>query len=97
MSYETFNQFSLWLYIVLALILFYQSWMNIVKRQITKVSMDALVLLYIRTLKGKNAYQRAKELLIREPNRIRMLGFFALCIGITFTYIAIDTYIKYTH
>ena len=91
MNNETFNQLSIWLYIILALILFYQSWMNIAKRQITKFSMDALVLLYIRTLKGKNALRKARDLLNREPNRLCTLGFFALCSALTFIYIAIDT------
>ncbi len=55
MSFETFNQLWTGLFIVLALVLFYQSWMNLVQKRLTKISFDALILLYLRVFHGEKA------------------------------------------
>ncbi len=95
MSYETFNWLSFWFFIALTFVLFYQSWLNLVKRQLTNFSLDALILLYVRVVRGKAAVAKAKKLLRKEPKRIRMLGIVALANAFVGVYVAIDLYIKY--
>ena len=95
MNYETFNQLTFGLYVLLALVLFYQSWMNLIKKQLTKFSLDALILVYLRIRQGEKSLKRARKLLAIEPNRLRLLGIWALTSGLAFVYLAIELYIKY--
>jgi len=95
MNYETFNHLTFGLYIAFALVLFYQSWMNLVKKQLTKFSLDALILVYLRIRQGEKSVKRARKLLANETNRLRLLGIWALISGVAFIYFAIDLYIKY--
>ena len=97
MDYQTFNKLTFGLCIMFAFVLFYQSWMNIVKKQFTKFSMDALMLAYLKTRRGQKSVDRAKKMFITEPNRLRSLGIFALISGILLVYLSIDSYIKYLH
>src|SRR5215217_5276904 len=95
MSYESYNGFVFWFFIALALVLFYQSWLNLAKRQLTNFSMDALVFLYLRVKSGKTAVTKAKNLLRKEPKRIQTLGFIALAGGFAAIYVAVDWYLKH--
>ncbi|HLO29557.1 MAG TPA: hypothetical protein VK249_10505 [Anaerolineales bacterium] len=95
MDYETFNQLVFGFFIILALILFYQSYVNLIKKQLTKFCLDALLLAYLRVRQGEKSLKRAKKLLINEPNRLRTLGIFAFVGGIAAMYQAIAWYIKY--
>ncbi len=95
MSYESYNEFVFWFFIVLALALFYQSWLNLGKRQLTSFSMDALVLLYLRVKSGKAGVAKAKNLLRKEPKRVQTLGFLALASAFAAIYVAADWYLKH--
>jgi len=54
MDYQTYNWFAFWSFTLFAAVSFYQSWMNIVHKKLTKISFDALVIIYLRVLHGKN-------------------------------------------
>jgi hypothetical protein len=95
MSIETFDMLSVVLFVILAMILFYQSWMNLIKVQITKFSLDALLLLYLQIFRGKKSAKSSRELLSKDPHKLRMLGIFSLCGAITACYVAFDLYNKY--
>jgi hypothetical protein len=95
MDLETYDKFSVFFFVFLALVLFYQSWMNLAKKQLTNFSMDALVLLYLRVVRGKAAVENAKKLIYKEPSRLRFLGIAAFCCAITAMYVAVDNYQKY--
>ena len=95
MDYTTFNQLTFVLYLILALVLLYQSWINLVKKRVTKFSLDAVILAYIRIRRGEESLDRAKRLLINEPNRLRVLGIWALISGIALMYMSIDSYAKF--
>ena len=95
MSYESYNWFVFWFFIALALALFYQSWLNLAKRQLTNFSMDALMFLYLRVKNGKAAVAKAKKLLRNKPKRIQTLGFIALASACAAVYVAVDWYLKY--
>jgi len=95
MSYDSYNWFVFWLFIVLALVLFYQAWMNLVKKQLTNFSMDAILLLYLRLKNGKAASSKAKNLLRKEPKRMQRLGFIAIASAMAAIFVASDWYLKY--
>ena len=95
MDYQTYNQLIFGIFILLALILFYQSWMNLVKKQITRFSFDALVFAYIRAFRGKQELRRAKKLITAAPQSLRNLGIIALISGVMAVYQAIEWYVKY--
>jgi hypothetical protein len=95
MDLETFDKFSVYFFFFLALVLFYQSWMNLVEKRLSKFSIDALMFLYLRVFRGKEYSERAKGLLSKEPSRMRTLGIFSLCGAITAIYVAIDLYLKF--
>jgi hypothetical protein len=95
MDLETFDKFSVFVFCFIAFVFFYQSWMNLAKKQLTKFSMDALVLMYIQAVRGKSASEKAKKLLYQEPSKLRNLGIAALCCAVTAIYIAVDIYQKY--
>jgi hypothetical protein len=95
MSYDSYNWFVFWLFIVLALVLFYQAWMNLVRKQLTKFSIDAILLLYLRVKNGKAASSKAKNLLRKEPKRMQKLGFIAIASALAAIYIASNWYLKY--
>jgi hypothetical protein len=95
MAYQTYNQLIFGFFIILALVLFYQSWMNLVKKQLTRFSLDALILAYVRVIRGEQRLKRAQRLLAAEPQRLRSLGIIALLSGIAAVYQAIDWYIKF--
>lgn len=95
MNYETYNQLIFGIFIILALVLFYQSWMNLIKKQLTKFSLDALILAYVRVFRGEKELRRARNLVLNEPQRLRNLGLIALICGIIAVYQAIDWYVKY--
>src|SRR5215212_5527691 len=95
MSYDSYNRFVFLIFIALALALFYQSWLNLAKRQLTGFSMDALMFLYLRVKSGKAAVAKAKNLLRKEPKRIQTLGLIALAGAIAAIYVAVDWYLKH--
>jgi len=95
MDYKTYNQLIFGIFILLALILFYQSWMNLVKKQLTKFSLDALILAYLRILRGEKQLSRARKSVTNAPQRLRNLGVIALISGMIAVYQAIDWYVKY--
>jgi hypothetical protein len=91
---QSFNQLVSGIFIILALILFYQSWMNLVKKRFTKFSLDALILAYVRIIRGEKQHQRVRKLLSDDPQRLRNLGVIALISGILAVYQAVDWYVK---
>jgi hypothetical protein len=95
MQYTTYNQFIFGMFILLALVLFYQSWMNLIRKQLTKFSLDALILFYVRLVRGEKQRRKTTRLLIDEPQRIRSLGIIALVAGVLALYQAIDWYLRY--
>ena len=94
MSLESFEKFSTILFLIIALVFFYQSWMNLVKKRLTKFSMDALVLWYLRVFRGKEAVDKANKLFSEEPSRMRTIGILALCSAFTAIYVALEHYLK---
>jgi hypothetical protein len=95
MDYKTYNQLIFGIFTILALVLFYQSWMNLIKKQLTKFSLDALILAYVRVFRGEKELRRARNLVSNEPQRLRNLGLIALISGIIAVSQAIDWYVKY--
>jgi hypothetical protein len=95
MDYKTAIWLAFWFFVVLTAILFYQSWVNIVYKKLTKFSFDALMLFYLRVIRGKNFAINAMRLFEKEPNRIRTLGIYAFCGAIAGIYITIDWYFHY--
>jgi hypothetical protein len=92
MSYETFNWVSFYFFIVLGLLLFFQTYINLVLKKITKFGIDEMALLYIRILRGKSVVDRARKLLSKEPKRIQLFGFVALISDFASIYEAIYWY-----
>ena len=97
MDYMTYNWMVFCFFILSTMVLLYQSWANVINKKLTSFSFDALTMLYIRILRGKNAFANAKKLLVQDPKRIRTLGIYAFCGALASTYIAIDWYFKYLH
>jgi hypothetical protein len=71
--------------------------MNLVQKRLTKISFDALVLLYLRILQGEKSIRKAKRLIATEPNRLRILGILALISGILLIYEAMDWYFEFLY
>ena len=94
MAYETYHNVSLVIFILLAVLLFYQSWVNLARHQLTKFCFDALLLLYIRARFGEGASKKTKKLFVQDLSRLQTLGFSALIGGVVFIYKAIDIYLK---
>ena len=95
MSYESYNWFVFWIFVALALALLYQSWLNLVKRRLTSFSMDALMFLYLRIVRGEGAVTKAKSLLRKEPKRLQTLGIIALLGAFAAVYVAVDWYLRF--
>ena len=95
LSYIFYNQLIVIIFIMLGLVLFYQSWMNLVKRQLTRFSLDALILLYVRVFRGEQQLRKAKRLLSDKPERLRSIGIIALISGAIAFYQAFNWYLKY--
>jgi hypothetical protein len=95
MSYSAYNQLIFVIFMVLGLVLFYQSWINLAKKQLTSFSMDALILLYVRVFRGKEQLRRTKRLLSDEPQRLRILGVIAFISGTAAFYQAVNWYLRY--
>jgi hypothetical protein len=95
MAYETSTWLGFWLIIIMVMILLIQGWVNIVDHKLTKISFDALMLIYLRVLRGKKSMENSKRLLENEPKRTRTLGIYA-CLGALYgIYLALDWYIQY--
>jgi len=95
MSYETFNWVSFYFFIALGLLLFFQTYINLVLKKITAFGIDGMTLLYIRALRGQSAVDRARKLLTKETKRIQFFGFAALISGFVSIYEAINLYNMY--
>lgn len=95
MENKIFDWFVIWFFIISACILFYQGWMNIVHKNLTRFSFDALMLIYLRIFRGKTAVVNMKKIFTKEPKRIQTLGIFAVCGAFGAIYIALDWYLQY--
>jgi hypothetical protein len=91
MSYENFNWFTVGSFIVLALMAFVQSYVNIAKNQFSNFFIDAAMLLFLSISKGKSAVNREK----RNIQKIHRIGYLTLAGGLLSLYYAIDWYVKY--
>jgi hypothetical protein len=94
-SYLTFNLVTFVFCLVLALVLLYQSWINLVKKRLTRFSLDAAILAYIRFSQGEKGVQKARRLFNSEPNRLRVLGIWALISGVLLMYLSVDSYLRF--
>ena len=97
MNVETYDWLACGFFIVSAAVLFYQSWTNIIHKKLTGFSFDALMLIYLRKLRGKNSVANANRSFEKEPKRIQTLGIFAFCGALAAIYLAIDWYLLYIH
>ena len=93
MKYEDFTNFAFWSFILVAIMLFYQSYINIVKKQYSRLSMDTIMLVVLRLAIGESEVKKAK----RDYSKIQKIGFYALAGGILSIYYAFDWYIRYIH
>jgi hypothetical protein len=95
MGYQTYNWFSFYFFIALAITLFSQTYINLVVKKVSGFGFDRLVLLYVQLTKGRSALHQAQKLLGKDPKRIRYFGFHALISAFVATYAAFDIYSKY--
>ncbi len=77
------------------ILLLYQSWVNLIKITLTNFSLDALMMLYLRLFRGKKIYERYKELILKEPKRIKLIGFCTLLAALGGIYVTIDWFLEY--
>jgi hypothetical protein len=95
MEYQTYNWFSFYFFVALAITLFSQAYMNLVVKKVSGFGFDRLVLLYVQLTKGWSALHKAQKLLGKDPKRIRYFGFTALISAFVAMYAASDIYSKY--
>jgi len=95
MDYQTYNWFSFYFFITLAIVMFYQTYINLAVKKVSGFGLDGLALLYIRLAKGLSAFRKAQKLLSKDPKRIRFFGFYALISALIAIYLAFDLYSKY--
>ncbi|MBK8616275.1 MAG: hypothetical protein IPN96_03995 [Anaerolineales bacterium] len=93
MSYEDFVRFAFGSFIVFAVMLLCQSYVNIAKKRFSKFSIDAIMLIVLQLVKGSVAVKREK----RDFQKIRKLGYYALASAALCVYYAIEWYVKYIY
>jgi hypothetical protein len=52
-SLVKYDWFVVCFFLILSCILFYQGWINLAKKEVTKFFLDAVVLAYLRIIRGK--------------------------------------------
>jgi hypothetical protein len=90
-----YNWFVVFFFILLSVIFFYQSWINLVKKQLTKFSWDTLIFVFLYFARGKNYSDKAKKTIITDPEKMKRLGTAALLRGAASIGMAIFWYINF--
>jgi len=63
--------------ILLTVMFIYQSWTNLIKKELSKFSIDALVLFLATSFGGRKYSERARRL-SRDPKRILFFGIYGI-------------------